>query len=249
MTRLAIVLPALVAMFLLRSSPLGAEGPASRADLPKDPGFVFVSQVLATTEDVWEHVFKSMGRTYVRPKLVLYSDITRTECGAQQSISGPVYCERDSSVYLDLSFFRELELLKAPGDFGRAYVIAHEVGHHVQRLLGTLSTAGRLEASARSDSERNSISVRVELQADCLAGVWGGMVERMFPGVIEPGDIESGLAAASAVGNDRQQKAAFGTVSPETFTHGTSDQRMRWFKKGYVTSQVQACDTFAAGEL
>jgi uncharacterized protein len=215
----------------------------------QDPGRTFVAQVLATTEDVWAAVFKGFGQRYQEPTLVLYSDVTAGACGRQDAISGPVYCERDNRVYLDLAFFRALQdTLRAPGDFARAYVIAHEIGHHVQNQLGILKKVEGLEQSFDA-RQRNALSVRVELQADCLAGVWAGVAQKMWPTLIEPGDIEAGLRAASAVGADAMQRAATGIVVPENFTHGTSAQRMRWFRRGMETAQIQQCDTFNAPEL
>jgi uncharacterized protein len=209
----------------------------------------FVSRVLATTEDVWAAVFKSFGRVYQEPKLVLYEASTTGACGRQAAVSGPVYCELDHRVYLDVSFFRDLQdNLKAPGDFARAYVIAHEIGHHVQNQLGILQKTAELEATMTA-AQRNALSVRVELQADCLAGVWAGHAQKMWPQLIEPGDIESGLNAAAAVGADRMQKAATGLIIPENFTHGTSQQRVRWFRRGLESAQTQQCDTFNAHEL
>jgi uncharacterized protein len=223
--------------------------PTGAQQAPADASSQFVSRVLATTEDVWAQVFASLGRTYEEPKLVLYDGTTNGACGRQQSISGPVYCEADGIVYLDLAFFRSLQdALKAPGDFARAYVIAHEIGHHVQNQLGILGASAALEGKM-SDAQRNALSVRIELQADCLAGVWAGVAQKTWPGMIEPGDIESGLNAAAAVGADRMQKAATGIVVPESFTHGTSEQRVRWFRRGLESAQIQQCDTFNAKEL
>jgi uncharacterized protein len=221
------------------------ETPHEAANLSRQ----FVSHVLASTEDVWAEVFKAFGQRYQEPKLVLYSDVTKGACGRQEAVSGPVYCERDNRVYLDLAFFTALQdNLKAPGDFARAYVIAHEIGHHVQNQLGILDRVEEMEAKLTL-RQRNALSVRVELQADCFAGVWAGVAQRMRPGLIEPGDIEAGLAAAAAVGADAMQRAATGIVVPENFTHGTSAQRMRWFRRGMETAQIQQCDTFNAAEL
>lgn len=223
--------------------------PTSTAQTPQDPAYVFVSQVLATTEDVWTQIFASFGRAYEEPKLVLYDGTTDGACGRQHAISGPVYCEADGIVYLDFAFFKSLQdTLKAPGDFARAYVIAHEIGHHVQNQLGILAKSAALE-SKMTDAQRNALSVRVELQADCLAGVWAGVAQNKWPQLIEPGDIEAGLNAAAAVGADRMQKAATGIVIPESFTHGTSEQRVRWFRRGLDSAQVQQCDTFNAKDL
>jgi uncharacterized protein len=228
---------------------LSAAVPTHAQRTPPDAALEFVSRVLATTEDVWASTFKSFGRTYEEPKLVLYDGATDGACGRQTAISGPVYCELDGRVYLDLAFFRDLQdTLKAPGDFARAYVIAHEIGHHVQNQFGILKRVEELEKSLDT-AQRNALSVRVELQADCLAGVWAGLAAKMWPKLIEPGDIEAGLNAVAAVGADRMQKAATGIVVPESFTHGTSEQRVRWFRRGLESAQTQQCDTFNAKDL
>jgi uncharacterized protein len=235
--------------FLIVSSAFVCRSWQLSAETPPDVAKAFVARVLATTEDVWAKVFQSFGRVYQDPKLVLYDSSTTGACGRQHAISGPVYCEVDQRVYLDMSFFQALQdNLKAPGDFARAYVIAHEIGHHVQNLLGILRKSADLEKTMTT-AQRNALSVRVELQADCLAGVWAGVAQKMWPKMIEPGDIESGLNAAAAVGADRMQRAATGVVVPENFTHGTSAQRMRWFRRGMETGQIQQCDTFNAPDL
>lgn len=214
-----------------------------------DQGKEFVARVLGATEDVWHAVFKSFGQTYQDPTLVLFSDMTQGACGRQEASSGPEYCEADRKVYLDLGFFQTLQdTYGAKGDMARAYVIAHEVGHHVQKQLGILDKVGQLEQKL-DKVQRNMLSVRVELQADCLAGVWAGVADKMWPGMIEPGDIEGSLEAAAAVGSDRLQKAATGIVIPENFTHGTSQQRSAWFRKGFEAAEVKACDTFSAKDL
>lgn len=208
----------------------------------------FVSVVLADTEDVWQQTFQNMGRTYQDPKLVLYDGTVQSACGMASAASGPFYCPNDRKVYLDLSFFQEMQQrLNAPGDFARAYVIAHEIGHHVQNQLGILQKANA--ERARSDQRRsNAISVRIELQADCLAGVWANRADRMRH-ILEQGDIEAGLNAASAVGDDRLQRQARGVVVPDAFTHGSSAQRMHWFKQGLQSGDPNACNTFAATDL
>ena len=208
----------------------------------------FVSVVLADTEDVWRQAFGDMGRSYEEPKLVLYTETVQSACGMASSASGPFYCPRDQKVYLDLSFFEDMRRkLNAPGDFAQAYVIAHEVGHHVQNELGILETANA--ERARSDKRRsNAISVRIELQADCIAGVWANRADRMRQ-ILERGDIEEGLNAASAVGDDRLQRQARGVVVPDAFTHGSSAQRMHWFKTGLQSGNLKACDTFSAADL
>jgi predicted metalloprotease len=208
----------------------------------------FVSVVLADTEDVWRQTFQDMGRPYQDPKLVLYDNNVQSACGMASSASGPFYCPNDQKVYLDLSFFEEMQKrLNAPGDFARAYVIAHEVGHHVQNELGILQTAN--QERERSDQRRsNAISVRIELQADCLAGVWAKRADRMRH-ILEQGDIEEGLNAASAVGDDRLQRRARGVVVPDAFTHGSSAQRVHWFKQGLQSGDPKACNTFSAADL
>lgn len=233
---------------LMCGTPAHAET-AGRLPAQTDAAKEFVARVLGATEDVWRKVFAEFGRRYQEPKLVLFADRTQGACGRQEASSGPEYCESDQKVYLDLGFFRTLqETYGAPGDFARAYVIAHEIGHHVQNQLGILAKAGEIEAKLDAKG-RNALSVRVELQADCLAGVWAGLANKMWPGMIEPGDIEGGLTAASAVGSDRLQKAATGIVVPENFTHGSSEQRSAWFKRGFDTAQMQSCDTFNAEKL
>jgi uncharacterized protein len=204
----------------------------------------FVRVVLASTEDVWTDIFRQQGRQYRKPTLVLFTDQVDSACGMAGAAVGPFYCPGDEKVYLDLSFFRELETrFRAPGDFAEAYVIAHEVGHHVQQLLGTMDRVngarGRL-----SEEENNELSVRLELQADFLAGVWAHYAREK--GVVEPGDIEEALGAASAVGDDRLQRETQGYVVPDSFTHGTSEQRARWFRKGLETGDVRQGDTFSA---
>src|SRR3954451_110439 len=207
----------------------------------------FVSVVLADTEDVWRQAFGDMGRSYEEPKLVLYSETVQSACGMASSASGPFYCPRGQKVYLDLSFFEDMRRkLNAPGDFAQAYVIAHEVGHHVQNELGILETANA--ERARSDKRRsNAISVRIELQADCIAGVWANRADRMRR-ILERGDIEEGLNAASAVGDDRLQRQARGVAVPDVFTHGSSAQRMHWFKTGLQSGNLKACDTFSTAD-
>jgi hypothetical protein len=213
-----------------------------------DPLKRFVGQVLAETEDTWRDVFRQLGRSYEDPHLVLYSGATQSACGFAQAAVGPFYCPGDHKVYLDLAFFRDMQRkLGAPGDFARAYVIAHEVGHHVQTLLGITA---RVDASRRNADRTttNALSVRLELQADCLAGVWAHQADGARH-ILEPGDIEQGLNAASAVGDDRLQQRARGTVVPESFTHGSSAQRVRWFKRGFDSGKLQQCDTFSAAQL
>ncbi len=204
-----------------------------------------VSVVLADTEDTWGEIFASAGRTYEQPRLVLFSQAVQTACGIGQSASGPFYCPADHKVYIDLTFYDELQRrFGAPGDFAQAYVIAHEVGHHVQTLLG-ISERTLAARRGSSEAEANALSVRQELQADCFAGLWAHNAERSRP-FLEAGDIEEGLNAASAIGDDRLTQ---GRAPPESFTHGTSEQRVRWFKRGLETGSMEACDTFGARNL
>ncbi|CAM3362496.1 flagellar biosynthesis protein FlgM [Corallococcus sp. ZKHCc1 1396] len=205
----------------------------------------FVSVVLADTEDTWPGLLEPLGVRYVQPRLVLFSDAVQSACGAQESAVGPFYCPGDQRVYLDLTFFDELERrFGAPGDFGRAYVVAHEVGHHVQNLLGVSQKVQSLRRRT-SEEQANQLSVLTELQADCFAGIWARHAQQERD-MLEPGDIEEGLGAASAVGDDTLQKRARGHVVPESFTHGSSAQRMTWFKRGLEQGTLEACDTFNA---
>jgi hypothetical protein len=203
----------------------------------------FVSRVLGSTEDVWSGVFRQSGVQYRAPTLVLYDGQVRSACGMGQAAMGPFYCPGDEKLYVDLSFFRDLQSrFGAPGDFAQAYVIAHEVGHHVQKLTGAFRRME--EARARPQAEQNRISVRMELQADCYAGVWGHHAGTLNQ--LDPGDIEEALGAASAIGDDRLQKQAQGRVVPESFTHGSSEQRVRWFRRGLESGRPQDCDAFSA---
>jgi len=202
----------------------------------------FVSVVLGSTEDVWKDIFQRMGQQYREPTLVLFNDQVDSACGVAGSAVGPFYCPGDEKLYLDFAFFRELESrFAAPGDFAEAYVIAHEVGHHVQNLLGTMD---KVNAAQRrmSREQANQLSIRLELQADFLAGVWARYAQQK--GILEPGDLEEALNAASAVGDDRLQRQAQGYVVPDSFTHGTSAQRIRWFRKGFDTGDIRQGDTF-----
>ena len=208
----------------------------------------FVSKVLASTEDTWREAFRANGQQYREPKLVLFSGVTPTACGTGQSAMGPFYCPGDQKVYIDLVFFRELkDRFKAPGEFAQAYVIAHEVGHHVQNLLGIADKVHQTQQRV-SKTEANALSVRMELQADCLAGVWGKRTDTM-KNVLEPGDLEAALTAASAIGDDRLQQQAQGRIVPESFTHGSSAQRTRWFKRGFESGDMNQCNTFKAAQL
>lgn len=217
-------------------------------DKPTDELGQFVSVVLADTEDVWNKVFSEMGRNYEEPVLVMFRDSEQSACGFASAATGPFYCPADEDVYIDLSFYNELKnRFNAPGDFAMAYVIAHEVGHHVQNLLG-ISDQVQAQRGNLSEEEYNQLSVRLELQADFLAGVWAHYEENM-KNVLEQGDIEEALNAANAIGDDRLQKQSQGYVVPDSFTHGTSAQRMRWFKKGYETGDINQGDTFSATNL
>ena len=211
-----------------------------------DPQVDFVRAVLGETEDVWGAYFSDHGKTYVPPKLVLFSGQVSSACGFASAASGPFYCPGDQRVYLDLSFFRQLATqFAAPGDFARAYVIAHEVGHHVQNLLGITDTAAQAEERAGRVGA-NRVSVKIELQADCFAGVWAAQANAARK-ILESGDLEQGLNAASSVGDDTLQKREQGTVVPDSFTHGTSAQRVGWFRRGFNAGNIDNCDTFAAG--
>ncbi len=227
--------------------------PGSRdqqAGAPKstDQQKVFISKVLKDTEDVWQRVFRSFGRQYKDPTLVLFSGGTRTACGVGQSAMGPFYCPIDQKIYVDLSFYDELSRrFKAPGDFAQAYVIAHEVGHHVQTLLGIAEKVQKLK-SGMGKREANALQVRMELQADCLAGVWANLNNQM-KSRLQEGDIEEGLNAASQIGDDMIQRRTQGRVVPDAFTHGSSAQRVRWFREGFQSGQMQTCDTFNARDL
>jgi uncharacterized protein len=222
-----------------------APAPNTAAD-PNDPQVDFVRAVLGETEDVWGVYFKGMGKVYTPPKLVLFSGQVGSACGLANTAAGPFYCPGDQKVYIDLSFYRQLATeFGAPGDFARAYVIAHEVGHHVQNLLGITDAAAQAERRA-GRSGANQVSVQIELQADCFAGVWAAQANRARK-ILEPGDLEQGLQAASSVGDDTLQKRSQGTVVPDSFTHGSSAQRVRWFRRGYDSGKIDNCDTFNAG--
>ena len=224
-----------------RSAPPGyAPQPSARPATDQDK---LIKGVLGDTEDVWTAVFRTMNRSYTAPTLVLFSGATRSACGQASTAVGPFYCPGDRKLYLDTAFFRDLaQRFGAPGDFAQAYVIAHEVGHHVQNLLGTMQ-----QFDARSqrlgERDRNALSVRLELQADCYAGVWGFYAAKR--NLLDAGDIDEGLQAAAAVGDDRIQKQMQGTVVPESFTHGSSAQRTSWFKRGFDSGDIRNCDTFA----
>jgi hypothetical protein len=208
----------------------------------------FVSVVLADTEDTWHEMFRRGGKTYHEPKLVLFTEAVDSACGFAQSAVGPFYCARDNKVYIDLQFYKDLQdRFHAPGEFAQAYVIAHEIGHHVQNLLGISDKVRSMQQGADKVTA-NNLSVRLELQADCLAGIWAYHADRSR-NVVEAGDIEAALRAASSIGDDRIQKQTQGYVVPESFTHGSSDQRVRWFTRGTETGDFAQCDTFKAGSL
>jgi predicted metalloprotease len=236
-------------MLLQGGSSSGALNPQSAQISPADDeSRKFVSVVLADTEDTWRDLFRRMGGTYQEPKLVLFSGAVQSACGFAQAAVGPFYCPGDHKVYIDLGFFDELKnRFRAPGDFAQAYVIAHEIGHHVQNLLGI---SGKVESLRRgaSAAESNALSVRLELQADCFAGVWAYHAHKARQ-ILETGDIEEGLNAATAIGDDRLQKQARGYVTPDSFTHGSSAQRVRWFKRGIAGGDLRQCDTFNAAQL
>ncbi len=210
---------------------------------PTDEMGRFAAAVLAQTEDVWTELFRAEGKTYQDPKLVLFTGATRSACGGAQSAMGPFYCPLDQKVYLDLAFFQEMKnRFRAPGDFAAAYVIAHEVGHHVENQIGILSKVQQAQARA-SKADANRLSVGVELMADCLAGVWAYHANERFR-ILEPGDVEEALNAASAIGDDTLQKRSQGFAVPDSFTHGTSQQRVSWFTRGLKTGSMQQCNTF-----
>jgi predicted metalloprotease len=225
----------------------GYEQPASTTPIPADDeGAQFVQVVLADTEDTWSEIFKAAGETYQPPRLVLFTGRTATACGTGAAAMGPFYCPADSKVYIDLSFYDELkQRFQAPGDFAQAYVIAHEVGHHIQHLIGSTEEISR--AFGGNQSGADSASVRIELQADCFAGVWAYHANQRK--IVEPGDVDEALNAATAIGDDKLQEEGQGYVVPDSFTHGTSAQRVRWFKRGMANGDVNACDTLNAKTL
>ena len=223
------------------------EGRAATRGAPADKMGQFVSKVLGSTEDVWGNIFQQAKRQYRHPTLVLYDGQVRSACGMGQSAMGPFYCPGDEKLYIDLAFFRDLKTrFHAPGDFAQAYVIAHEVGHHVQKLTGVFKRV-QAQRERASRAESNRISVRMELQADCYAGVWGHHAGSMNQ--LESGDIAQALNAATAIGDDRLQKQTQGRVVPESFTHGSSEQRVRWFKRGMDSGRPKDCNTFSAKSL
>ena len=235
-------------MQVVQTQQRSAPAPRTGSTKLEDEQSQFVAVVLADTEDTWNEIFRQSGRDYREPRLVLFSGSVRSACGFAQAAMGPFYCPADQKVYIDLSFYSDLQnRFQAPGDFAQAYVIAHEVGHHVQTLLGISAQVQRQKAQL-SKSEANQLSVRQELQADCLAGIWAHHADRTRA-LLEQGDIEEGLNAASAIGDDRLQKQSRGYVTPESFTHGSSAQRVKWFKRGYASGDINACDTFGEARL
>ncbi len=237
---------------------LSGGGTGSSVQAPAEPGQAppqddeqakFVSQVLRSTETVWTAAFQERGATYEEPKLRLFRDSYPTACGMGEAAAGPFYCPRDHIVYLDLTFFDVMtQQLGAPGQFAHAYVVGHEVGHHVQNLLGIIDKVDA-QRSRGSEAQSNALSVRLELQADCLAGVWATRSQKEKGWRLENGDIETALNAAAQIGDDTLQRKSRGTVVPESFTHGTSAQRVAWFKRGVEGGQIDSCDTFAAAQL
>jgi predicted metalloprotease len=230
------------------TNPGDTGGGANTADVTTDAGKDFVARVLGSTERVWDEIFKKMGRQYKKPNLVLFSGYVQSACGMAQAAMGPFYCPLDQKVYIDLSFYQDMKSrLGAPGDFAQAYVIAHEIGHHVQNQFGIAEkvTQARMRAP---EAEANQLSVRMELQADCFAGIWAKEADATKK-ILEQGDIEEGLNAAAAIGDDRLQKRSTGYVVPDAFTHGSSAQRVRWFKRGLQASDLRDCDTFGTDQL
>ncbi len=214
-----------------------------------DPDAKFVAKVLASTEDTWGKIFQASGQQYPAPKLVLFSGQTPTACGSGQAAAGPFYCPGDQKVYIDLSFYQEMkDRFHAPGDFAQAYVIAHEIGHHIQNLQGISDKVQQARQSARNEAESNAYSVRLELQADCYAGVWAMHADGENR-ILEAGDVEEAMTAAAAIGDDALQKQAQGYAVPDSFTHGTSQQRMHWFNQGLNTGDIKKCDTFNVASI
>jgi uncharacterized protein len=234
-----------VMLGLMSAAPGQQTAPAAAQGTPQDEQGRFIGAVLGETEDTWSAIFRANGLTYVPPKLVLYRDQMPTACGSGSAAAGPFYCPLDRKVYLDLSFFQQLsQEFHAPGQFAEAYVVAHEVGHHVQNLLG-IADKVRAAQQRATEAQANQLSVRLELQADCFAGVWAQHADQTKH-ILEAGDVDSALQAASAVGDDTMQKRARGYVVPETFTHGSAAERTSWFKRGMTGGTIQSCDTFAA---
>jgi predicted metalloprotease len=251
------VVIALVAMYfgvdpsVILNGGLGLQNaPVESKPIPADdPMAQFVAKVLASTEDTWTAVFADSNQRYIAPKLVLFSGQTPTACGSGQSAMGPFYCPGDQKVYIDLNFYQEMKnRYNAPGDFAQAYVIAHEVGHHIQNLMGTSGKVQQARQNARNETEANQYSVRLELQADCYAGVWAYHADGSNR-ILEEGDVEEAMTAAAAIGDDALQKRAQGYAVPDSFTHGSSEQRMNWFNRGLSSGDLKRCDTFRASSL
>jgi predicted metalloprotease len=257
---IGIIVIALIAMFLgvdpgvVMQSAQQVNAPAApqqRVEAkvpPRDDQMAdFIAAVLGSTEDTWTAIFAANGRQYRKPVLVLFTGAVQSACGFAQAAVGPFYCPGDNKLYIDLAFYRDLQdKFRAPGDFAQAYVIAHEVGHHVQNQLGIAEQVRRAQAQV-GERQGNALQVLMELQADCFAGIWAATANRNKR-ILEPGDVEEGLRAAAAVGDDNIQKQSRGYVSPESFTHGSSEQRMRWFKRGLESGDLKACDTFATAQ-
>lgn len=239
--------PSALLQFADTGAPAGGQVDAP-APPPDDEAAQFVAAVLGDTEDTWNALFAESGQDYPEPTLVLFTGAVKSACGYAQAAVGPFYCPADQQVYIDLAFYADLrDRFGAPGDFAQAYVIAHEVGHHVQTILG-ISNEVRRAQQGRGQAEANQLSVMLELQADCFAGLWAHHAQRVRA-LLERGDIEEALNAAAAIGDDRLQRQAGGYVSPESFTHGTSEQRARWFRTGYEAGSVERCDTFSAARI
>jgi hypothetical protein len=233
----------------LQGSPPAQQQAPSRPPPAGDETARFVAKVLGSTEQVWQAQFRQGGKQYAEPKLVLFTGATPTACGTGQTAMGPFYCPLDRKVYIDLAFFEELKRrFRAPGDFAQAYVIAHEVGHHVQHLLGISDKVHEARQRAGSEAQANALSVRLELQADCLAGVWAAQANEARQ-ILEAGDLEEALAAATAIGDDRLQQQSRGVVVPDAFTHGSSEQRVRWFRRGIDSGDMGQCNTFKVARL
>jgi len=251
------ILIVLIALFFGVDPSLLLQGGVEQAHVPQSPSpqtqqsarpdemREFIARILGSTERTWADIFRRNGRNYKEPTLVIFSGAVESACGFAQAAVGPFYCGADHKLYIDLSFYRELrDRFHAPGDFAQAYVIAHEVGHHVQNLLGIMNSVQSKQRRARSQEQANGLSILLELQADCLAGIWAHQAHRDRK-ILEQGDIEEGLNAASQIGDDRMQMRAQGFVVPEGFTHGSAEQRVRWFRRGLESGELKQCDTFS----
>jgi len=248
-----VTLLVVLAVLLLGGDPsallqMAGESSTTRTRAPtaaEDEMADFVTVVLGSTEDTWSEIFAAAGQSYREPTLVLFTDMVQSACGMNTAATGPFYCPPDQKVFIDVGFFRELARIGGAGDFAQAYVVGHEVGHHVQNLVGTSDAVRQAQARSGSRAEANSLSVAMELQADCYAGVWAHQVNRRGGEVVlEPGDVEEGLRAAAAIGDDRLMRSAGKAANPESFTHGSSEQRAMWLRRGLETGSVEACDTF-----